>query len=316
VSRRTIHAVFMNHDNLQPVVNGDVVPDELDIIIDRHTRPVLGMNDPGAQVVELSWSRYIRGLSRGNKEWVGIPLFPRRCFTHRAWYVRRDSGHEHFADLVGKTIGTNEWPATGNTWARAAAREQGVDIRTINWVVGSIDGGPTNSMDQFPEYVRPASPDVHLLDLLLTGELNALVCPVPPSGFYDRDAQVVRLHRDFRAVEQDYYHRTQIYPAHHIVGLRREIFEEDPAIAHIVFRTFETARQSWQYDRARNGDTSPWVMADIENSMDLMGYDWQPGGIEPNEHMTRALCHELLAQGLIENPVPAEAVFADFRESS
>ncbi len=316
MSRRTIHAAFQNHDNLQPVVNGDVVPDGLHIIIDRHRRPVLGLSDPSFQVAELSWSRYLRGLSQGHDEWVGIPLFPRRCFTHRAWYVRRDSGYEHFADLAGKTIGTNEWPATGNTWARAAAREQGVDPRSISWVVGSIDGGPTNRTDQLPENVQLASSDARLLDLLLRGELDALVCPVPPAGFYDRDALVVRLHTDFRAVEQQYYDRTHIYPAHHIVGLRREVFEEDPEIAHIIFTTFETARMQWQSDRARDGDTSPWVMADIENSMQLMGYDWQPGGIEPNVHMTRALCDELLAQGLIENPVPVEAVFADFEKAS
>jgi 4,5-dihydroxyphthalate decarboxylase len=316
VPRKTIHAAFLNHDNLQPVVNGDVVPDQFDIVIDRHRRPVLGLNDPDVQVVELSWSRYLRGLAQGHNEWVGIPLFPRRCFTHRAWYVRRDSGYQHFADLAGKTVGTNEWPATGNTWARAAAREQGVDPRSISWVVGSVDGGPANRTDQLPENVRLASPDVHLLDLLLKAELDALVCPVPPAGFYDHDAQVVRLHRDFRAVEVEYYQRTRIYPAHHIVGLRRKVFEEDPSIAHSVFETFETARRQWQNDRARNGDTSPWVMADIENSMDLMGHDWQPGGIEPNEHMTRALCDELLAQGLIDNPVPADAVFADFRETS
>lgn len=313
MTTQTINSVFLNYDHLHPVATKDVTTAGLDITVDRFTRPAqAAASDPDAHLVEVSWSRYIRGLSEGVRDWVGLPLFPRRCFGHRAWYTRRDLGYTGFEDIAGGRVGTNEWPATGNTWARAAAREAGIDLKAISWVVGSIDGGPTGRDDELPSHVTYAGEGVHMVDLLLHGELDALVCPAPPANFYEEDSPVVRLLADPWAAEREYFQRTGIYPAHHIAALRREVFDARPEVAIELFTTFERGRREWQASRTRLGDTSPWVLADIERARDLMGVDWQPGGIDANAHMTAALCEELFEQGLIETRVDPAIVFEDF----
>lgn len=313
MATQKVNAVFLNYDHLHPVVTGDITAHGLEINVDRETRPAdAAVSQPDAHLVELSWSRYVRGLTEGCRDWVGLPLFPRRCFTHRAWYVRADANLTSFADIASGAVGTNEWPATGNMWARAAAREAGVDLSGISWVVGSIDGGPAGLTDALPGHAQYAESGRHLVDLLLEGDLDALVCPVPPKGFYEPERRIVRLLPDVWNAEREYFKRVQIYPAHHIAGLRREVFEGRPELARSLFETFESSRVEWQSIRTRMADTSPWLLEDIERARALIGADWQKGGIEANAHMTQALCDELYEQGLIERRIDPAEVFSDF----
>ena len=306
-----LNAVFLDYDHLQPIVTRDVRVEGMDISVDRETRPAEAASRPGAHVVELSWSRYLRGLTEGSREWVGLPLFPRRCFAHRAWYVRKGAAITSFAELAGARVGTNEWPATGNVWARAAAREAGLELSGVSWVVGSIDGGPAGLGDELPAYAHYEDSGRHLVDLLVEGSLDALVCPVPPQGFYAPESAVVRLLPEVWDAERAYFERVGFYPAHHIVGLRREVFEARPDLASIVFGAFESSRRHWQTVRTRMADTSPWLLEDIERAMRLIGPDWQLGGVEANADMTRALCEELFEQGLVERRIDPHEVFSD-----
>ena len=43
------------------------------------------------------------------------------------------------------------------------------------------------------------------MDMLLSGDLDAVMCPVPPKGFYAADSKMVRLIPDYRRAEQEYY---------------------------------------------------------------------------------------------------------------
>jgi 4,5-dihydroxyphthalate decarboxylase len=122
----------------------------------------------------------------------------------------------------------------------------------------------------------------------------------------------VRVLSDYRAAELDYYRRTKIYPIHHIIGIRRGVFERDPQVAVAIYKTFEAARLYWQRQRFFMAELTPWVLTDMEETAALMGQDWQPGGVRANAHITRALCEEELAQRLIDKPLNSETVFAEF----
>jgi 4,5-dihydroxyphthalate decarboxylase len=243
-----------------------------------------------------------------------MPAFVRRGFSHRAWYVRRGSAIKSFRDLAGKRVGTNEYPATGNTWTRAAAREQGLDLKSVSWVVGSIDGGKFASGDRLPDNVSYAESEEGLVDLLLDGRLDALACPDPPRGFNDKNSEVVRLLVDFREAERAYYSRTKVYPAYHIVGFRQTLFHEDPGALLRVYDALERSKKFWESLRFAECDTSPWLQADLEETRELMGPDWQPYGVEPNARMIAYFCDEMLAQGLITRPVAPGDLFAEFME--
>jgi 4,5-dihydroxyphthalate decarboxylase len=249
-----------------------------------------------------------------------MPVFATRDFRHRCFFVRRDSDLHELKDLQGKRIGSNAWPDTGNTWSRAALREQGVALESIRWYMGGIDdpnydpvGG--RPLIDLPPHVEILPKGRVLREMLVAGEVDALMCPDPPQGFYRPDSPIVRLIPDYRRVEQEYGRRVGFFPAHHIYAIRREVFESDRWIAASLYKALEESKRQSQADRLYLCDSSPWLLADLEEAAALFGEDWQPNGVAPNRQMIAALCEEEYAQRLVAQPIDPESVFADFQQA-
>ncbi len=314
-------SLLMNDfDHIAPLTCGDVTPAGIDLTIERRSPINRFIEDSSFDAGEMSFGKYLIRTSRGDREFVGIPIFPMRDFRHRCFFTRRDSGIRLLKDLENKRVGTDAWSATGNTWARAALRDAGVEITTIQWSVGPIDRermGPVGSAEQaaLPPFARAVAPGTNLRDLVVAGELDAMMVPYVPAGFYDPDSPLVRVVHDYPDVEKKYVQRTGIYPAHHIIGIRRASFERNPWIAHALYGAMEQSRALWHERRRHFADTAPWLLAEIEEVTHLIGYDWYPNGIDPNRPMIQALCAEELAQGLIAQPLDPAVVFADFERA-
>lgn len=310
-----IKMVSYNWDHLQPLAAGDVKPEGIDLSMERGRLTRLSA-DPTVDLVESSLSHYLIGLSNGEREMVGLPVFLMRSFRHRCFLVRRDSPLQSFADLVGKRIGTDGWANTGNTWSRAAMREQGVDPATCHWFVGLPEAGaafmrrPSNT---YPDYVTDAPEDKTLVELLLSGDLDALMIPFPPKDFFTPGSPIIHLFRDYRTAEREYFARVGYCPGVHVAALRRSVFERDPAIALRLYDAFEASKTRWREDRRQLADTTPWVLMELEETANLLGEDWQPYGVEPNRTMLKTFCEEQLAQGLVTTPLDPDSAFADFQ---
>jgi 4,5-dihydroxyphthalate decarboxylase len=305
--------IMRDYDYLAALYGGDVQPDGVQLTIDRKTPITQWTSDPSIMVSEVSFSRFIIGLSKGDRSFVGIPFHPTRAFRHRCFFVKRGSALRQLSDLEGKRVGTNSWPDTGNTWTRAALRDQGVRIDRIRWWVGPLDESyPVRAQSGLPPYVREAPAGKVLRDSLLSGDLDALMCPFPPKGFYEPQGQIVRLIADYQRAEREYYDRTKIFPIHHIVAMRREMFERNPQVAVAIYRALDQTRLYWQKQRLFMAELTPWVLGDLENTISVMGADWQPSGVSANRHIIKALCDEETAQGLIDHPVDPASVFAEF----
>ena len=317
MSTQLLTLVMKDYDHIAPLVAGDVQVEGIDLHIDRDTEGALGrtLNDSTIDVGELSFSRHLIRLANDDRSFVGIPVFPTQRFRERCFFTRRDSGMSELAQLAGKRIGTNEWPATGNTWSRAVLRERGVDIEGIDWLVGPVDDPdyPMRPQGELPPNVQRTEDGQTLLELLLDGELDAIMCPLPPRGFYDDDSPVVRLVPDYRQAEKEYYKRTGILPPHHLIGIRREVFERDPSIAPRLYDAFEESKQLWQQRRRRLTDTVPWLMPEIEETTALIGEDWLPYGVEAKRREIELLCEEEFEQGLIDQPLDPDTVFAEYQ---
>jgi 4,5-dihydroxyphthalate decarboxylase len=305
-----ITVLMQDHDFLHPLLRRDVTSRDVTFRLISDVRD-LDLTDQDVVATELSFARHIKRLADGDDSWIAIPAFVQRGFTHRSWFVNRDTDFRSFSDLVGKSIGTNEWGATGNTWARAAAREQGLETSDVNWIVGSIDGERARTDDVLPLNGSYHDGQSTLSEALQQGELDALVCPDPPRCFYDQDSQVRRLLDDFQSQEREYFIRTRIFPGHHIVGVRRDKFDEDPEVARRIFDALAEVKRSWSELRLAEVDTSPWLLADLEEAMELMGNDWRPDGVEGNRAMIEQLCTELAAQGLVTRAIEPSELFRD-----
>lgn len=312
-----IRIVVRDYDHVGPLAKGDVRPEGINLTIDRQSAIALFLEDEFFQAGEMSFSKYLIGLSKGDRSIVGLPVFAMRAFRHRCFFVRRDSGLRAFRDLEGKRVGTNGWPDTGNTWSRAAMRAEGVSIDRIAWWVGPIDEtveaafGHRTALS-VPEGISVVPQGRTLAGMLADGDLDAMMVPWPPQVFYEPESPIVRLFPDFRSAEADYYRSTGIYPGHHIIGLRRDVVEAHPWVAGRLFEAFEQSRLLSQEKRLMLTDVTPWSLADLEETVATFGQDWQPNGVAANRAMVETFCEEQFAQGLVERKVDPDMVFAEF----
>jgi hypothetical protein len=83
-------------------------------------------------------------------------------------------------------------------------------------------------------------------------------------------------------------------------------------VAVAIYRALDQTRLYWQKQRLFMAELTPWVLGDLENTISVMGADWQPSGVSANRHIIKALCDEETAQGLIDHPVDPASVFAEF----
>jgi len=294
-----------------------VQPEGIDLVIDRQTPMGQFGRDISFHAAETSFSHYLIRRAHGDSSLVGLPVFPMRAFRHRCFLTRRDSGLQSFADLIGKRVGTDAWPNSGNTWSRAALRDQQVDIWKIEWFYGAVENAvqtktpPPVSID-FPSNVHPIPREKTLVTMLLAGELDALMIPFPPRDFFSPASPIVHLIRDFRTAELTYFRQVGYIPGIHTITIRREVFERYPWIAQSLVKAFDTSRQVWLERRRQLSDTTPWLLAELEETAHWFGDDWQPSGIEPNRKMIAAFCEEEFAQRLIAQPIDSAMLFADY----
>jgi 4,5-dihydroxyphthalate decarboxylase len=310
----TLACAIKDYDHIAPLRTGDVTPEGIDLTFD-FGPDVLNrvINLPEVAVGELSFGRYLIRMASGDDSIVGMPIFTTCLFRHRCFFVTQDSPLKALADLSGTRVGTNEWPATGNTWARAALREQGVKIESIKWSVGSIDGpSPGSVNDPLPAHVAPAPAGRSLYQMLVDGDLDALMIAYPPEGFYGPNSPIRRLIPDWVGAEKAYLARVGYVPSHHVMGIKRSLLEQHPWVVKSLFDAFDRAKKAWQENRLKLTDTTPWVLADIEEARKHVGDDWQPYGVAANRKVIAALCEEQYAQGLVEKPFDPSKAFADF----
>lgn len=302
------------YDFVAPLALGEVTADGVDLRVLRAFDALRRFaGDASMEGGEASFSQYLRRIASGDRSLVGLPVFIMREFRHRCFFVRRDGDMTDVTHLRGRRIGTDTWGASGNTWSRAILRGAGVPLDGIRWFVGPVNAGdaPADTAS-LPAGVSPTPGGRALGEMLLAGELDALMVPWPPRGFDAPASRIRRLYEDYRTVEREYYRRTRIYPGHHVIVLRRAFAERHPAAVGAIYRAFVRSREvSEHYHRVLH-ETSPWVLADLEEQSALMGPEFRPYGYRENRAMVAAFCEEQLAQGLIREPLDPDALFSDF----
>ncbi|MGH7896599.1 MAG: ABC transporter substrate-binding protein [Candidatus Binatia bacterium] len=268
-------------------------------------------------VSELSFSSYVLMRSRGEDEFVAIPVFPSRSFRHSAIYVRTSAGVARPADLRGRRVGVPEYAMTAAVWARGHLHhDYGVAPHEIEWVTGGLeDPGRIEKLrlDVPPEIrIRPAGPDRTLNAMLVGGEIDALIAPRPPSSFRKRDPRVARLFPSYRDVEAEYFRRTGIFPIMHVIVLRRDVYEKHRWLVRSLFKAFERAKrlalESFEEDAALRL-SHPWIAAEAEILRELLGEDWWPYGVEANRTTIEMLVRHSHEQGLAKRMLDAEELF-------
>lgn len=268
-------------------------------------------------VAELSFSSYIRTVATGASAYIGIPAFVSRIFRHSGIYIRNGAGIGRPQDLRGKRVGLPEYQITAVVWMRAMMQhEYGVAPSEIHWRSGGQEQPgrhertplePIEGVD-----LQPISADKTLVSMLREGELDALFAARAPSSFVNGEPHIARLFSNTRQAEQAYYDKTKLFPIMHLVSIRRTLAENYPWLATSVYKAFcEAKAQAMTAMRDVNAltVTLPWLEAETNETMAIMGDDFWKYGVAENKREIEALTQYIHEQGLTDRRVEIEELF-------
>ena len=312
---------FWDYDRVRALADGRVGIEGCDAVhfaLDIHDIFFRAIRNQEFDLTELSFSSYMMMLDRGEAPYVAIPVFLSRMWRYSAIYIRTDRGIGDPRDLKGRAVGVPEYQVTAALAARGMlSDEYGVEASDITWLTGGIEdpGRPEKiSLDLPPDIVcRPIPADKSLSGMMADGELDAMVSPLPPSAFLKGHPDIGRLFPDYRALEKDYYARTGVHPIMHVAALRRSLVERHRWLANNVFEAFERAKAMVMPGLRNFGAvkaTVPWLAAEVEETIALMGEDYWPYGIEKNRKSIETMARYSHEQGLSRRRLAIEDLFA------
>jgi 4,5-dihydroxyphthalate decarboxylase len=316
-----LKTAFWNYDRTLPLLEG-TVPIEgfsLDIEVNR-PEAIFAKAFATAEfdVCELSFSNSVTAFSKDSFPYVLIPVFLARAFRHSSVIVRADRGIRKPQDLRGKIVGLQEYAMTAAVVIRGFLRDYGVDPRDIRWRVG--EKGLSKPLD-FPAGSPPAGVNIEMLssdttleDRLQAGELDAAFLVRRPASMNDVNSKIKPLFDNAKAAEEEWFSKTKIFPIMHVVGIRRSLLEDWPALGHRIFDAFEAAKKiaisELEITQAPKV-TLPWPHAAISQARELMGYDFWPYGIRANRHVLETQIRWSRLDGLQKRPVTLDEMFAN-----
>lgn len=296
-----------------PLATGDLRPKDLDLTWIRGPRSEMltrALSDPAVDGGEGSMLQHLLRVAAGDRSMIAVPVFPLRNFTARDMYTRKGSLLKP-EGLNGRTLGIYNWAASGAVWYRHLLRYFKQDPASMKWVVGGTDQpARVESRVPLPPHVRNAPADKSLTDLLLVGEIDAMLVPLPPKQFHPDNGPIVRLIPDFRAVEKRYFQETRCYPPQHAILIKQKAWQRDPSAGRKLVDTLQQCEIMFQESQRMFPYGTPWLMAELEETERLMGKDFHAHGLEQNRHALDVFCRAAFEDGLTSRRMTVEEFFA------
>lgn len=309
-----LRAAFMPNPRVQPLIDGTVRPDGIELRWDtgdagdlhgRHLR------DGAYDVFEFSISNYLVTLDRPRAlwDWVMLPVYASKATLGINTWVSVNSGIETGADLRGRKFGVPDYTMTAGLWMRAQMDALwGIRGGDVEWYVGrsgeQSHGRQLGFSDEPPEGVTLHwSNPVELNRMLQAGEIDAAF-PALDVPLDTASGRVRRLFADRgRAFFADYFRATGFLPVNHVVLVRRAVVEEHTWVAKSLLEAFEAAKQeAYRRDAAavgvfRGGND------DLDWQREAFGEDPFPYGLGANAAMLETAARQSYADGLVSGVI-------------
>jgi 4,5-dihydroxyphthalate decarboxylase len=317
----TLSLAIWDYDRVAAVLDGRVRPAGVElqpVVLPPESTFFRMLRHREFDVAEMSLSSYVLSLFDDEPPFVAIPVFPSRVFRHSGVYVPSSSSATDGRDLVGGTVGIPEYQMTAAVWIRGIlADHHGLPVDGVEYRTGGLhEAGRTEKLPlRLPDRIRVQSigPGETLAELLAEGRLDAVYTARAPRTFGGADPKVRRLFVDHRAVEQDYFRATGIFPIMHTVVLRREVHERHPWVARSLVDAFAEAKRIAMADLAEITALKsllPWGPAEAEATAALMGSDFWPYGLDANRTTLETFLRYSHDQGLAGRVLRPEDLFA------
>jgi 4,5-dihydroxyphthalate decarboxylase len=309
-----------DYEIMRALKDGDIRPDGIDLKVltdmDSPTRHWRFLRNGEFDVAEVSCSSYI--AARDNDlPFRAIPVFPHRRFRHGFAYINTAKGIATPKDLIGRRIGVKFFLISAALWMRGILEhEYGVPFRSIEWFTEldeDVDFTPPDDLK-----LTRVPPTKSIVEMLVDGELDALLHSDIIEPLRRNDPRVARLFPDYKAEEAAYFKKTGIFPIMHVIAIKREIVERYPWVPVNLFRAFNRSKAA-AMKRMENPRIVPlaWYREAWEEQEELFGPDpWQYGLGENNRKTLDTLVGFSFEQGLIKKKLPLEELFGDISEGN
>ena len=303
-----------DYESVRALKEGTVKPDGIDLVFPEfpgtreiHMRVAEGEYDVG----EFNAGAYMADRSRGRPV-TALPVYLHRRFRHGFAFVNTSKGIEKPTDLIGKRVGGTNFGPAGNIWVRGILEnDYGVPHSSITWVTERDEDGNFDYHDGLT--VERISADQDLDEMLLTGELDAMISPNVARGIRERDPRVGRLFPDYKDIEIEYFRKTGIFPIMHVTTIKEEIVRENPWVVKSLMDAFEEAKQI-NYKRMVNPRIVPlaWYQSAWEEQQEILGPDpWSYGLTGINRKNLETMASYVQQQGMTDRLMPLEDLFPD-----
>lgn len=302
-----------DYEILRPLKDGIVRPDGIDLRVvtamDSPTRHWRFLRNREFDMAEVSSSGYIAARDNG-LPFRAIPVFPHRRFRHGFIYINTSKGITKPTDLVGRKVGVKFFLNSAALWLRGILEhDYGVPMKSIDWYCEldeDVDAAPPKGVR-----ITQVPKGRTIADMLVAGELDAVLHPDLIKPVRDKDPRIGRLFPDYKAEEIAWFKKTDIFPIMHVVGFRQEIVEKYPWVPVNMFIAFEEAKRIGMR-RMENPRIVPlaWYREAWEEQQDILGPDpWEYGLTKRNRHILETLVGYSHEQGLIKRKIPLEELF-------
>jgi 4,5-dihydroxyphthalate decarboxylase len=196
----------------------------------------------------------------------------------------------------------------------------GVKPEDMHWIETTVssDGGKLQT-DKLGGYLLPddfplekGPPGVDESEMIIAGDVDALITAITPKAFLDGHPKVKRLYPDFRSAEREYYSKTGVFPIMHVIAIRRDFADANPELPAMLFDMYSQAK------RVAYGDletttalkvTLPWVTQEFEETQALMGDDFWRYGVKANRKELDLVMRYTHEQGLANRRLEVDEIF-------
>jgi len=273
---------------------------EVPVLIDAFRRMVRGLE---FDVSELAITTYVCAKAHGRR-FTALPIFLGRAFHHGAIFYNTASGIRNPKDLEGSRVGIQRgYTVTTGVWGRAVLQEEyGVDLSRIVWVLS----GDEHVQEYVPPpNVVPLGAGQTLAGALAANDVSAVIGQEKVEGPGIQPLLPNALERGLEALRSRGH-----YPINHLIVVKDELLEANPALAADIFDAFVRSKQDY-LDRLKAGAIAkPTEIDDLHTRVGEIIGDPLPYGIAPNRRMLQNLIDHALTQRIITTPVAIEDLFA------
>jgi 4,5-dihydroxyphthalate decarboxylase len=186
----------------------------------------------------------------------------------------------------------------------------------MHWLTGGLESSERKEKVALalPPDIRieNIAPGKTLSDMLIAGEIDALLTAQVPAPYVKRAPQIKRLFADPRQAETEHFRRTGIFPIMHVMVIRENFYRRHPWVAQSLYKALLEAKNHCIEAIYRNDAIHaalPWTGQHAEEIRELMGVDFWPYGVAANYKTLDTFLRYSFEQGLTPNKLAPEDLF-------